>query len=708
MKKHFLLGFILVLSVFLFGCSANDDGKTKTGEETHQQTVLPPNPSDSNAGAKTASPDQLVLTEGDPVGVSGENACFSLRSVDFIDENTGWVVRDEYNSNQQGSQILRTQDGGAHWEKTKLNNVAVERLIFVNKTTGWAIGQAERETTSGDQPCAMKILHTQDGGKSWDVQWEDQVDLPSGYDLWFQDTTRGYALISGTMFSTGDGGKQWSPVLFGVDDFTPQHMSFVNADTGWVIGRIELKNRTESSPGQNPEIKLVVLQTIDAGKHWRQQFERNYSAGPVGSIDIDFVNATTGWFLTSDVATMTGDLYYTSDGGREWKKINKVKSARPTPGEIDFVTREIGWIPLDVGAGPISGGLMLTRDGGKNFDLVESRGETSSAREVDFISEQQGWAVGNTPNQGDYLIRTTDGGQTWTQVYPGIRPAKDISFVDNEHGFGLGQLSDSGALLYTADGGDTWQNMHSFSKNYYPGMLLFVNRDIGWVLASSIGSNKTVILKTTDGGNTWTPLDGDIPQVEVFFTSYFRFFDPDNGIMVATDVDNIVFYRTQDGGRTWQASRQKRLKGSYQFSFVSQKEGWEIISTGSRQYTVDLNQTENGSTWQSLGRIGPVTWPCGIEFISRDKGWMLVEEAKETKEAKEAKEGYLLPDRQMKLLVTADGGETWSAHRFPSGFQLQEIRGRMPVRFTDDEHGWVLATGGLLRTRDGGKTWTWQ
>lgn len=702
MKKHFLLGFILILSVFLFGCSANDDGNAKTGEETHRQTVLPPNPSDSNAGAKTASLKQLIPTEGDPVGVSGEkNACFSLRSVDFIDENTGWVVKFEYNANKQGSQVLRTQDGGAHWEKTELNNMAVERLVFVDKTAGWAIGQAERETTSGVQPY-VKILHSEDGGQSWDVQWEDQVDLSSGYELWFQDTTRGYALISGKLFSTSDGGKQWSPVLFGVDDFTPQHMSFVNADTGWVIGRIERKNRTESSPGQHPETTLVVLQTIDAGKHWRQQFAQNYSTGPVGSADIDFVDAATGWFLMSDFATMTGDLYYTSDGGREWKKINKVKSARPTPGEIDFVTRETGWIPLDVGAGPISGGLMLTRDGGKNFNLVESRGETSSAREVDFISDQQGWAVGNTPNQGDYLIRTTDGGQTWTQVYPGIRPAKDISFVDNEHGFGLGQLSDSGALLYTANGGDAWQNIYSFSEKFYPGMLSFVNRDIGWVLASTIGSNKTAILKTTDGGNIWTPLDGDIPQVEVFFTSYFRFFDPDNGIMVATDVDNIVFYRTQDGGRTWQASRQKRLKGSYQFSFVSKKEGWEIFSSGPCQYTVDLNQTEDGSTWQSPGRIGSITRPCGIEFISRNKGWMLVEEAKE------AREDYSLPDRQMKLLVTADGGKTWSAHRLPSGFQLQEIRGQMPVRFTDEQNGWVLATEGLLSTRDGGKTWKWQ
>jgi len=49
---------------------------------------------------------------------------------------------------------------------------------------------------------------------------------------------------------------------------------------------------------------------------------------------------------------------------------------------------------------------------------------------------------------------TGDGGQTWTQVYPKLRPTKESSFVDNQHGFGLGKLSDSGAFLYTENGGD--------------------------------------------------------------------------------------------------------------------------------------------------------------------------------------------------------------------------------------------------------------
>jgi len=54
---------------------------------------------------------------------------------------------------------------------------------------------------------------------------------------------------------------------------------------------------------------------------------------------------------------------------------------------------------------------------------------------------------------------TGDGGQTWTQVYPKLRPTKESSFVDNQHGFGLGKLSDSGAFLYTENGGDNMKRL---------------------------------------------------------------------------------------------------------------------------------------------------------------------------------------------------------------------------------------------------------
>ncbi|HUX47446.1 MAG TPA: YCF48-related protein, partial [Desulfosporosinus sp.] len=457
--------------------------------------------------------------------------------------------------------------------------------------------------------------------------------------------------------------------------------------TGWVVGMIDRKDPSKSSD-QNAENKLVVLHTIDGGKHWRQQFAKDYAAGTVGSVDIDFVNATTGWFLTSDLGTWNDELYYTANAGKDWQKISQIRSARPSPTEVKFITPQVGWIPLDVGAGPISGGLMLTKDGGKDFTIVGNEDEMSSNREVDFISEQQGWVVATAPSQGDYLMHTGDGGQTWTQVYPKVRPTKDISFVDNQHGFGLGQLSDSGVLLYTADGGDTWKDIYNFSEKFRPRKLSFVNRNMGWVLGTSLNSEKTVILKTTDAGSSWTPLDVDITQQSPYFTSCFRFFDPNNGIIVA---DHFNVFRTQDGGRSWQVSTQELSIAS----FISLRQGWEILSSGSKPNTVGLSQMKDGATWQALGQISSNAWPIGIDFISSDKGFILLEEP-----------AFQL-DSRVKLLVTTNGGRTWSSHQFPQGLIIETLESAIPIQFTDDQHGWILSTQGLLRTRDGGKTWTW-
>lgn len=638
---------------------------------------------------------QATWLGGEQITVQGKNPYYpDLHSLDFIDANTGWVVAEDNKYPETTSQIFRTQDCGAHWEKVaELDNTAVDQLRFVDQTTGWAIAREAGQTTSGAGINTFKILQTKDGGQSWDVQWEEK-SVPSGDDLWFWDPAQGYALINGRLLATRNGGQKWSPLSFGADNFVPQHLSFVSPTTGWAIGITNQKDHSKAS-GEVNRVRLAVFCTTDGGEHWQQQFAREYPDGPVGGINITFINATTGWFLTSNMATMMGDLYYTADGGGDWQKINQIRCNRPSPTELQFITPLVGWIPLDQGAGPIAGGLLATRDGGKSFATVEGAGD--SLHEVAFSSPQQGWAVGTALNYSDYLVRTTDGGKSWTQVLPGLRPTQDISFVDDEHGFGLGQLSDNGALLASADGGNTWQRLYSFSPKYRPGMLSFVNGDTGWVLATAEDYyqtySKTVALETTDGGHSWALLASDIPPIYNFSMSYFRFFDSDHGLVVAAGLKQVAFYRTRDGGRTWQAPEEEQSRGAYLLSFVTPEQGWETYALP-RPTTVNLSRTKDGLTWQSLPPVGSDTQFLGLDFISQDYGLMLVQEPP------------YAPNSRVRLLITNDSGQTWSAHSFPDNFRLEMLSDRIPLQFTDWQHGWMLSRYGLLRTQDGGKTWT--
>ncbi|MCR4419433.1 MAG: hypothetical protein QHH27_03050 [Clostridia bacterium] len=392
-QRVLLSGVILAIGASSFACHARDD-----------------NPARPEAGTRA------TWSEGEQAAAQGENPYLALHSLEFIEANTGWVAAEDRSSPPgQGSQILRTLDGGAHWEKAaELKDTAVHRLRFVDRTTGWALAESGGQNSKA-QAGMVKLLHTEDGGQTWEAQWEEtSTNLPAGYDLWFQDATQGYALLNGRLLATRDGGKQWFSLSFGVAGFVPQHLAFVNPATGWVIGVVPGKESSKAAEGR--EDKVVVLRTADGGKHWQEQFAQGHPDGQGGSIDICFVDASTGWFLTSNLATWAGELYYTANGGEDWEKINEIKCVRPTPTQVRFVTSQVGWIPLDVGAGPIAGGLLLTLDGGNTFARVESAGE--SLREVVFVSARQGWAVGTAPDYGDYLIRTTDGGRSWTKVFP--------------------------------------------------------------------------------------------------------------------------------------------------------------------------------------------------------------------------------------------------------------------------------------------------
>lgn len=423
-----VFGFLLALVLIITNIAVFCLDEFMPGEKIQQNVTLASNAPDSKslasktpdskAPAQNSQVNQPASAEAGVVDTQQEAVMSSYHSLDFIDDKNGWMIEDKYTTPVQPSKLLRTQDGGLHWEKAGIKDMTINKVKFINKTDGWAIAQSTGKTTSDTNINTMRILQTQDGGKSWAVQWEKKSAVSDNFDLWFQNTKSGYALLGGALLSTGDGGRHWSYAAFGIADFTPQHMSFANADKGWVIGIVK-KNNPSGDNNQDVPTRLMVLQTSDGGRHWNRQFEKAYDYGPVGAADIDFVNASTGWFLTSDLATWNGELYYTSNGGVKWSKINQIKCVRPTPTELHFITAKIGWIPLDVGAGPIAGGLMFTEDGGKNFSVTggEGDGEITSTSEVCFTSEHQGWAIGRNFNLGDYIIHTVDGGKTWTQIY---------------------------------------------------------------------------------------------------------------------------------------------------------------------------------------------------------------------------------------------------------------------------------------------------
>jgi hypothetical protein len=107
-----------------------------------------------------------------------------------------------------------------------------------------------------------------------------------------------------------------------------------------------------------------------------------------------------------------------------------------------------------------------------------------------FINGRTGFLVGSEGN----IIKTTDTGQTWENIYSGVvETLWQIEFLDQSTGFIVG---DFGRILKTEDGGETWRKTNSGTQeNIY--CITFVNNMYGWV------GTENGMRYTTDGGETW-------------------------------------------------------------------------------------------------------------------------------------------------------------------------------------------------------------
>ena len=162
---------------------------------------------------------------------------------------------------------------------------------------------------------------------------------------------------------------------------------------------------------------FIILNTTDGGKTWQVQLNKTFS-DYYESLDINFINAKTGWFLTCDYDTNDGDLYYTSNAGKDWEVISQFHCNRPSPRELVFITPEVGWIPLEMGAGGLVGGFMYTGNGGKTVSQKIDNSGIENVEGCEFVSLKEGWAVVLDDKAGDYITHTVDSGATWNKVYP--------------------------------------------------------------------------------------------------------------------------------------------------------------------------------------------------------------------------------------------------------------------------------------------------
>lgn len=140
--------------------------------------------------------------------------------------------------------------------------------------------------------------------------------------------------------------------------------------------------------------------------------------------------------------------------------------------------------------------VIKTTDGGDTWTTVLSGPDQQGIEAICFVTPEKGFVAG----WNDYFARTEDGGQTWIPMNVGNDNwfFLDMDFYDLQHGAALAALNSGGVAVYvTADGGNSWQSSAVIDQ------MLF---DLAYANATTLyaaGSNETV-LRSTDGGLSWS------------------------------------------------------------------------------------------------------------------------------------------------------------------------------------------------------------
>ncbi len=244
---------------------------------------------------------------------------------------------------------------------------------------------------------------------------------------------------------TRDGGQSWSKQgLEGFFNF-PVTVYLVDGQVGY-LGSMGLQGK--------------LYRTDNGGISWQ---ELTLPSGLQTSFfDIFFLDENTGWALGGQV------MVYTTDGGGTWntstvpelgeRMINAVFFTSPTVGFA------VGGVPGDSQADPPTTGhdgfIMKSTDGGKTWQMLQE-GYSGELFRVVFAGAQQGWACGG--GTAGLILHSADGGDNWGEqaVPAGQHGAADyvsgISFADDLHGFATGNIGEGTPMvLRTSDGGQSW------------------------------------------------------------------------------------------------------------------------------------------------------------------------------------------------------------------------------------------------------------
>ncbi len=460
--------------------------------------------------------------------------------------------------------------------------------------------------------------------------------------------------------------------------------------------------------------------------------------GPPGGLGYDIrydFQDFTRWYVTDAVA----GFFYSTDRGMTWNPSNSglepleestsipVFSVTVDPHDTSILwvgmqytghiykstDRGMSWQESDGGISPHTGQSFrgFTIDP-RSSDIVYAASEVEA-----YVFEDEG-TIGESRESavGGRVYKSTDGGASWSKIWEGEALCRYIWINP-----------DDPDVIYVSTG-------------------FFDRKPLNFPIEGGGGpedSGGVGILKSTDGGNTWTVIDKQSGLNNVYVSSLYMKPGEPNTLLAGTGsleapLINVggteksyggVYY-TDDGGESWQEVISYDIITSVEFC----EQNPDIAYAGSSKFF--YRSTDGGVTWETYGDEERETWgPPGLNpgvpvdiqtdpedcervfinnyiggnFLSTDggKSWQLATTGYTGSDPLEVCVDKQNASRvhtitRMAPFKSTDSGITWSGQAYSSLTSGGETIGMDPKT---SDHLLVCSEMGIYESADGGQSW---
>ncbi len=326
------------------------------------------------------------------------------------------------------------------------------------------------------------------------------------------------------------------------------------------------------------------------------------------------------------MGTIAGGVRKSVDNGSTWSTLN---SGLTTP-IIQALAMDASG-PQTVYAGTL-GGLFKTGDGGiatwQNIAACDFRAIASVAADPKRPGVVYAAAFNNLANGS--IRKSTDGGVTWTTVFPTTAAIFNITIDPGNPDVIYAPTVGHGGYKST-DGGQHWSAMAALT----PQAVWTLTLDPSNSQTVYAGTNQDGIWKSTDAGNTWQQAGS--PGA---FPVYSLAVDTSAAHIVYAGTNGGGLWTSADGGATWKSTA---LASGMVLSLAVDSSGALYAGTNSAGAQVSHN---HGASWTLLN--------TGAEQVNKYGYGLWIDPRNNQK--------ILVGDEDMYGLVwSQDGGATWSA-----------------------------------------------